>query len=276
LRRRRLQIASVCMSIHISTALGISTSSAKHEHCQRPYVSSQCCRMLHVIASNQEQFGSEKTQQAQQQQSWVADLQAGLLSGKTFRRFLSQHCGLNSSMTQICCHQAFAQAVSGMIRCTASKALPLLLASCLSSALVCLWQCGMIACYDAVQLPQSCCSCKDSPVFFDRHVVILYPTAVWQMWLDGIVSGCYTAPSAVACTCNSSYCKCCSKHLTTIAHRYMMLGVGNRCNQLLNVYKARKRLQGMERALWDWCAWLLCMLMFAPNWAWTRSSPRLC
>jgi len=76
--------------------------------------------MLHVIASNQEQFGSDRTQQAQQQQSWVADLQAGLLSGKTFRRFLSQHCGLNSSMTQICCHQAFAQAVSGMIRCTAS------------------------------------------------------------------------------------------------------------------------------------------------------------
>ncbi|KAL0047176.1 hypothetical protein WJX82_008696 [Trebouxia sp. C0006] len=73
-------------------------------------------KMLHVIASNQVQFGSEKTQQAQQQQSWVADLQAGLLSGKTFRRFLSQHCGLNSSMTQICCHQAFAQAVSGMIR----------------------------------------------------------------------------------------------------------------------------------------------------------------
>ncbi|DBA77761.1 TPA: hypothetical protein ACH3X2_008450 [Trebouxia sp. C0005] len=73
-------------------------------------------KMLHVIASNQEQFGSDRMQQAQQQQSWVADLQTGLLSGKTFRRFLSQHCGLNCSMTQICCHQAFAQAVSGMIR----------------------------------------------------------------------------------------------------------------------------------------------------------------
>ncbi|KAL0039142.1 hypothetical protein WJX77_009062 [Trebouxia sp. C0004] len=73
-------------------------------------------KMLHVIASNQEQFGSERTQQAQQQQPWVADLQAGLLSGKSFCRFLSQHCGMNSSMTQICCHQAFAQAVSGTIR----------------------------------------------------------------------------------------------------------------------------------------------------------------
>ncbi|DBA77760.1 TPA: hypothetical protein ACH3X2_008450 [Trebouxia sp. C0005] len=125
-------------------------------------------KMLHVIASNQEQFGSDRMQQAQQQQSWVADLQTGLLSGKTFRRFLSQHCGLNCSMTQICCHQAFAQAVSGMI------------------------------------------------------------------------------------------------------------SVGNRCNQLLNVYKARKRSQGMEKALWDCCAWLLCMLMFAASWAWTRSSPRLC
>ena len=121
--------------------------------------------MLHVIASNQEQFGSDRTQQAQQQQSWVADLQAGLLSGKTFRRFLSQHCGLNSSMTQICCHQAFAQAVSGMIRCTASKALPLLLPSCLHSAVACLWQRRMIACCCAVQLPQSSCSCKHNLIF---------------------------------------------------------------------------------------------------------------
>ena len=139
-----------------------------------------CCRMLHVIASNQEQFGSDRMQQAQQQQSWVADLQAGLLSGKTFRQFLSQHCGLNSSMTQICCHQAFAQAVSGMIRCTASKALSLLLTSCLCSTVVCLWQCCVIACC-AVQLPQSSCSCTDTTDLFDRHAVILYPIAVWQM-----------------------------------------------------------------------------------------------
>ena len=212
-------------------------------------------------------------QQAQQQQSWVADLQAGLLSGKSFRRFLSQHCGLHSSMTQICCHQAFAQAVSGMIRCTASKALPLLFASCLCSAVVAmLHDCMLLCC----KVAQSFCSCTDIRDLLDMHIVITYLTAVWQMWLDGIISGCYTASSAIACTCNSSYCKYCSKHLTTLAHRSMVLGVGNRCNQLLNVYKARKRLQGMERALWDWCAWLLCMLMFAPNWGWTRSSPRLC
>jgi hypothetical protein len=154
-----------------------------------------CCRMLHVIASNQEQFGSDRTQQAMQQQSWVADLQAGLLSGTIFRRFLSQHCGLNSSMTQICCHQAFAQAVSGMIRCTASKALPLLLASCLCSAVVCLRQCCMMACCCAVQLPPSSCSCTDTPDLLDMHIVIMYLSAVL---LDGIISGCYTAYSAIA------------------------------------------------------------------------------
>lgn len=230
--------------------------------------------MLHVIASNQEQFGSDRMQQAQQQQSWVADLQAGLLSGKSFRRFLSQHCGLNSSMTQICCHQAFAQAVSGMIRCTASKALPLLpvFCSCVYVAML------HVACCCAVHLLHSSCSCTDTPDLLDMHIVLICQIAVWQMWLDGIMSGCYTASSAVACTCtcNSSYSSCCSKHLTTIADSSMVLGAGNRCNQLLNVYKARKRLQAMEKALWDWCAWLLCMLMFAPSWVRTRSSPRLC
>ena len=77
--------------------------------------------MLQVIASEEDQFGSERVQQAQQQQPAVADLQAGLLSGKLFQQFLSQHCGPNSGMTQICCHQAFAQAMSGMIRLTKAQ-----------------------------------------------------------------------------------------------------------------------------------------------------------
>ncbi|KAL3162328.1 hypothetical protein ABBQ32_010012 [Trebouxia sp. C0010 RCD-2024] len=72
--------------------------------------------MLQVVLAHGERFGSMRVQQAQQQQAWLADLQAGLLSGHCFQRFLSQRCGASSQVTQICGHQAFAQAVSGMIR----------------------------------------------------------------------------------------------------------------------------------------------------------------
>ena len=74
-------------------------------------------RMLQVIVAHEEHFGSARVQQAQQQQAWLADLQAGLLSGHCFQRFLSQRCGVNSQVHQVCGHQAFSQAVSGMIRC---------------------------------------------------------------------------------------------------------------------------------------------------------------
>ena len=74
--------------------------------------------MLQVIASNEESFGRERVQQAQQQQTWLAELQAALLNGNLFQRFLLQPCGPGGSVTQICGHQAFAQAVSGMVRCT--------------------------------------------------------------------------------------------------------------------------------------------------------------
>lgn len=77
-------------------------------------------RMLQVIIAHEEHFGSTRVQQAQQQQAWLADLQAGLLSGNYFQRCLSQRCGVNSQVTQVCSHQAFAQAVSGMIRCLSS------------------------------------------------------------------------------------------------------------------------------------------------------------
>lgn len=74
-------------------------------------------RMLQAIIAHEDHFGSTRVQQAQQQQAWLADLQAGLLSGNCFQRFLSQRCGVNSQVNQVCGHQAFAQAVSGMIRC---------------------------------------------------------------------------------------------------------------------------------------------------------------
>ena len=86
----------------------------------------QCClkyRMLQVVASDEERFGADRAQQAQEQQPFLLDLQAGLLSGNTFRQFLSQRCGPNSPMTQICGHQAFAEAVSGMIRHVSSSSL---------------------------------------------------------------------------------------------------------------------------------------------------------
>ena len=72
--------------------------------------------MLQVIIASEEQFGSESVQQAQQQSEWLVNLQAGLLSTRCFQRFLSQRCGPHSELNQICGHQAFAQAVSGMIR----------------------------------------------------------------------------------------------------------------------------------------------------------------
>ena len=65
-------------------------------------------------------FGSSRVQQAQQQQAQLADLQGGLLSGNCFQSFLAQRCGTNSQVNQICGHPAFAQAVSGMIRCLSS------------------------------------------------------------------------------------------------------------------------------------------------------------
>ena len=83
--------------------------------------------MLQVIASNEDHFGNERVQQAQQQQPWLAKLQAGLLSGNLFQQFLSQRCGSHSSMAQICGHQAFARTMSGMIRCTSAYLLLLLL-----------------------------------------------------------------------------------------------------------------------------------------------------
>ena len=73
-------------------------------------------RVLQTVMSDEEQYGRQAAQQAQQQQSLVQELQAGLLRGNLFRQFLSQHCGPNSSVTQICGHQAFAQAMSSMIR----------------------------------------------------------------------------------------------------------------------------------------------------------------
>ena len=72
--------------------------------------------MLQVIIDNAEPFGGDRVQQAQQQQAWLADLQAGLLSGNFFQKFLSQRCGPNCETSQICGHQAFSQAVSLMIR----------------------------------------------------------------------------------------------------------------------------------------------------------------
>ena len=74
-------------------------------------------RMLQVIIANEEHFGRARVHEAQQQQAWLADLQARLLSGNCFQRFLSQRCAVNSQVNQVCGHQAFAQAVSGMIRC---------------------------------------------------------------------------------------------------------------------------------------------------------------
>ena len=74
------------------------------------------CRMLDVVASDADLFGAERVQQANQQQCWLAELKAGLLSGNLFRRFLQQHCNRGSQTSQICGHQAFAQAVSAFLR----------------------------------------------------------------------------------------------------------------------------------------------------------------
>lgn len=73
--------------------------------------------MLQTITAHGEHFGGPRVQQAQQQQAQLADLQGGLLSGNCFQRFLAQRCGASSQANQICGHPAFAQAVSGMIRC---------------------------------------------------------------------------------------------------------------------------------------------------------------
>ena len=91
--------------------------SCKSNVCQAAeLIPSFAARMLQVIIANDEHFGSTRVQHAQQQQAWLADLQAGLLSGNCFQRFLSQRCGANSQVNQICGHQAFAQPVSAMIR----------------------------------------------------------------------------------------------------------------------------------------------------------------
>ena len=74
------------------------------------------CRMVEVVASDEDLFGAEHAQQAQQQLGWLASLKAGLLSGNLFRHFLQQHCSGNSQTSQICGHQAFAQAVSAIVR----------------------------------------------------------------------------------------------------------------------------------------------------------------
>lgn len=74
------------------------------------------CRMLDVVASDADLFGAERAQQAKQQQGWLAELKGGLLSGNLFRRFLQQHCSRGSQTSQICGHQAFAQAVSASLR----------------------------------------------------------------------------------------------------------------------------------------------------------------
>ena len=74
------------------------------------------CRMLDVVASDADLFGAERAQQARQQQGWLTELKAGLLSGNLFRHFLQQHCSRGSQTSQICGHQAFAQAVSASIR----------------------------------------------------------------------------------------------------------------------------------------------------------------
>lgn len=104
-----------------TTRMGSFTLCLRHSNCNSRMSAAElsllcAARMLQVVIAHGEQFGSTRVQQARQQQAWLAHLQAGLLSGHCFQRFLLQRCGANSQVTQICGHQAFAQVVSGMIR----------------------------------------------------------------------------------------------------------------------------------------------------------------